>query len=100
AAIHAPADATHDFIHDLAAGDEAAAATHSAMSDADLKTAEAIIKAKGDFMDTTFNVINMNEGGSGHVEGTASMSKGLLHVKAELDETGGKWRVTSIELLP
>ncbi len=100
ATIKAPANATHDFIHAAAAGDEAGALAHSGLSDDELKAAETIIRAQGDFIDTTFNNININEGGSGHVEGTAQFKKGSLHIRADLTNASEGWKITSIELLP
>jgi hypothetical protein len=100
ATLKAPSLATHDFIRALAEGDEAKAKGLSAMSDADLASAKTMIQAQGGFVDTTFNNLSMNEGGSGHVSGTAQFKVRTLRVSADLSDGPEGWRVTSIELLP
>jgi hypothetical protein len=99
----APGNTTHDFIAAVAKGDDAEAKKHSSMSDADYNTAKATIQAsmltQGDFVDFTFSS-TVDEGGNGHVEGTAQFKRGVLRVRAELSNGPEGWRVTSIQLLP
>lgn len=102
ATMTAPSHATHDFLAALARGDDVEAKKHSALSDADFASAKAMVQAQGDFIDTNFNNISINEGdtGKGHVEGTAQFKTRTLNVKADLSDGPEGWRVTSIELLP
>lgn len=98
----APGNATHDFIAAVAKGDDVEAKKHSGLSEADYAAAKAMIQAQGDFVDTTFNNISINEGDTskGHVEGTAQFKTRTLRVRADLSNGPEGWRVDSIELLP
>jgi hypothetical protein len=100
AVITAPGHATHDFIQALDKGDDAAAKTHASMSDEDLLKAKTLIQAQGGFIDSTFNNVQINEGGSGHVSGTAQFKGHMMHVQADLMDTPDGWKVASIEIVP
>ena len=99
AAFTAPGKATHDFIQAVDKGDDAAAKTHSALSDADYTAATAKIKAQAGFIDSTFNGVEINND-TAHVSGTAQFKAGTQNVKADLTKTGDVWRVTSIDMTP
>ena len=99
ATIILPGHATHDFIQALDKGDEAAAKMHASMSDEDLQKAKTLIQAQGGFIDSTFNNVQMNEGGGGHVSGTAQFKGHIMHVQADLMDTRDGWKVTSIEIV-
>jgi hypothetical protein len=100
ATLTAPGDATHDFIQALAGGDEAAAKAHAALSAADYDAAKTLILAQGGFVDSTFNSVQINEGGGGHVSGTVRFKARTMRVNADLTDSAEGWRVTSIEMLP
>lgn len=92
--------AAHDFIHDVATGDDAAAKDLAVdMSDASYDHIATEIRGFGTFDDTTFlsmQVINNSataEGIATFTSPAGGSAKQVLHVHAELQEIDGKWKV-------
>ena len=48
-------------------------------------------------MSTDFNYTQFNEGGTSHITGFATFTKGALWVKADLKNDGSGWKVESAE---
>ncbi len=97
-ALKAPRVATHDFIHDLAAGDMSGAKSHSAgLSDDELRDLAAAINAHGTFVDTTFTNISITNNDA-NVDGSTAFSTGSVSTHARLTYTGGSWKVTGLTL--
>jgi hypothetical protein len=96
----APVNATHDFIRDVAANDMAAAKVNGpGFSDESLQKIHDYLATQGTFRDTTFTTRNI-QNSSAHIEGTADFSGGAQSVLADLENDGGKWKVTSIDIKP
>ena len=100
-ATEGPRVAVHDFIKALSEDDMAKAKSLApAMAEDEIKREGEVVRSQGKFVDTFFTSSSVNEGGSGHLEGTADFSDGKLHVKADLDNGASGWKVTSIEIVP
>ena len=100
-ATEGPRVATHNLIKELAENDMAEAKTFAPrISDVQLEAVGEYVRKQGKFIDTTFANTSIEEGGSGHVEGTVKFDTGTQKVKADLDSTKDGWKVTSIEIVP
>jgi multisubunit Na+/H+ antiporter MnhG subunit len=99
-ALKAPGVATHEFIHDLAAGDMTGAKSHSAgLSEADLRTLADSVTAHGTFVDTTFNNVSIKNSDA-TVDGSTAFNTGSVTTHARLTYTGGSWKVTDLTFPP
>jgi hypothetical protein len=95
-----PRAATRDFIRELSTAPLAqVAANNPGYSEESLKALQEYVQNQGTFIDTTFPVTTLGEH-SAHVEGTAQFTRGVQRVTADLEEAGGKWRVTEISIRP
>jgi len=95
-----PRDASHAFLQHLADGEVKAAADASAGIDADaLQNVADYMAKQGKYEGATFTSQNRRNSFA-TMEGKITFSSGKQKVKMELVESGGTWKVNSVNISP
>lgn len=90
--------AAHDFIRDVAAGNDVAAKAETlGMADEDYATIAAQIKEMGAFKDTLFPATIVTND-TANLGGAATFDKGVLEVTADLKKDATGWKVQGMHL--
>jgi hypothetical protein len=98
-AFTAPGHGARDFIRAVDSGDDTTAKDLTVMNDEDFAAAKAMIKAKGGFVDSTFNQVNITNNDA-HVSGTGEFKTGNRTITADVVKIDEKWKVKSLSITP